>query len=265
MKRLLLALGFFFLGSLPAYADVTLTTNTTFGFLRVETGSTFTTNGFNVTVTSSTGGTIVYGYLNALKTAGSATLFTQRNGQFITAVKGGVRFSGTGKLLLSGTGTTYPFSASGYLQNLTIDTGLSAYWKLDEAVGTKAKDSSRFNNSCTLTNGAVWTGSTIPALPTFQFYNPSSIHLDGTNDFLNCGTAINGNGPISIALWFKQPTLALSKWIISLISKSNSVDVPFEVQARSGVLRYSVGNGATSANWDTSASVYSANTWTHMV
>lgn len=176
-----------FLVAIPTtLADQTLTTATTWNYLQIATGTTLVTNGFPVTVNgSSTGGTLIYGFLDARGTAGSATLFTQRHNYFRTSGAGDVLFSGTGRLLLTGTGASFALTASGTLQNLTIDKGLIGYWRFDDGLGssgTTIRDSSRTRLTSTLYSNPTWTGSTFQSTPTNNFYNPHALDFDGTDD-----------------------------------------------------------------------------------
>lgn len=191
-----------------AFADVTLTSNTTYNYLEIGTGQTLNTNGWDITVNSATGGTIVYGFLNAAHLNSDSTLFRQNYGKFTTSGVGDVLFTGTGNLLLTGTSSTVHYlTVSGALKNLTIDNGLLGYWRFDEGVGTTAKNSARqggFNG--TLQDNATWTGSSLNGTPPrTQFYNPYGIALDGVNDYVNLGAGSIHGTPFlfSVSAWVK--------------------------------------------------------------
>jgi hypothetical protein len=73
--------------------------------------------------------------------------------------------------------------------------GAVGYWKLDEASGTAAYDSSPYRNTGTLTNGPTWTSGRYG----------SSLLFDGTNDYIliNDNAAIRGMYAITVNYWIK--------------------------------------------------------------
>ncbi|MFZ1719720.1 MAG: LamG domain-containing protein [Candidatus Moraniibacteriota bacterium] len=74
-----------------------------------------------------------------------------------------------------------------------LDSGLVGYWKLDDASGTTATDSSTNANSGTLTNGPTWTTGQIN----------SGIDFDGTDDHVTMGdaTALKLTGAFTTSAW----------------------------------------------------------------
>jgi parallel beta-helix repeat protein len=73
---------------------------------------------------------------------------------------------------------------------------LRAYWKFNEKTGTLAQDSSNNNNTATLVNGPEWTNL--------------SVFTDGSNDYINAGTAtFDLASQLTIAIRFK-PTGTLT-------------------------------------------------------
>src|SRR3990167_8025930 len=193
MKTLLTILGCFLF--IPvASADVTLTSDVSSHYLEIQTGSTLTTDGFDVTVGGGTGNTLIYGFLNANAVNNDSTLFTQKARGFVTSGAGDVLFGGTGTLLLTDTGAYIkesPLTVSGSLKNLTLDNGLVGYWKFDEGTGLVAADSSRHGNNGTLTNytaAQLLTGWVVPS-HAGSFFNPRALEFDGVDDYVNAGNA----------------------------------------------------------------------------
>lgn len=77
---------------------------------------------------------------------------------------------------------------------------LNGYWKFDEGTSTTANDSTSFNNSGSLLNGATWSVQVAPT----NFANPTSLLLDGTNDFvrvLNTTGLPSGGAARTVATW----------------------------------------------------------------
>ena len=87
-----------------------------------------------------------------------------------------------------------------------LNSGLSAYWKLDENTGTSAGDASTNANTGTLTNGPTWSTGQIGSAVTF----------DGTNDEItttnNQGTAAQLK-TLTLSAWFKTSTASGKKLI----------------------------------------------------
>ncbi len=76
-------------------------------------------------------------------------------------------------------------------QAQTDDPGLEAWWRLDEGVGTVAKDSSANGNDGTLYAGAAW----VPGV------SRTGVYLDGVDDYIEVPAAVAEQG--SIGFWFK--------------------------------------------------------------
>src|SRR3990167_516281 len=191
---------------------ITLTSDVTYDYLEIGTGATLDTDGFDVTVGGGTGATIIYGFLDATHLNGNSTLFTQKANGFITLGTGDVKFTQTGTLLLtsSGTDVTNPntLTVSGSLMDLTIDNGLVGYWRLDDGIGsTVARDSSRYGNHGTLTAmdpSSDWVAN--PAHSMGSFFNPYALDFDGTDDYVISTSNISGmtsDFTSTISVWVK--------------------------------------------------------------
>jgi uncharacterized protein (TIGR02145 family) len=77
-----------------------------------------------------------------------------------------------------------------------LTKGLVGYWKLDDASGTNATDSSGNGNTGTLTNGPTWTTGMVDGAANF----------DGTNDYVSVGnqSVYDITGAITISAWVKM-------------------------------------------------------------
>lgn len=116
---------------------------------------------------------------------------------------------------LSSTGSSLSSSSSvsSVCQPVTL-SGLSAYWKMDGS-GSTIQDSTTFNNSGTLLNGAMQTASGAPV----NYMNPRSLWLDGTNDYALVPNTTNfpsGNAARTISLWMRQEALTSQAALVSL-------------------------------------------------
>jgi cysteine-rich repeat protein len=83
------------------------------------------------------------------------------------------------------------------------DPDLSAYWKGDEGEDSTANDSTTYNNSGALQNGAGWTSATAPT----TFANPFAFSLDGEDDYVLAGDTTglpSGSSARTIALWVNR-------------------------------------------------------------
>jgi hypothetical protein len=78
-------------------------------------------------------------------------------------------------------------------QGDSLEKGMVGYWKLDDASGTSAVDSSGNGNTGTLTNGPTWTTGRIGG----------AVDFDGTNDYINAGTdaSLSLTGNFSLSAW----------------------------------------------------------------
>ncbi len=119
---------------------------------------------------------------------------------------GGTFSGGTGTVLLAGTGTTQTLKATSSFANLRFNNGLAAYLKLDEGTGSLVvRDSSGTGTGGNLVNGPTWSADTPGAI---QFFNPRTLHFDGTNDYVRMETPVGSLTPnmrsVSISFWFKN-------------------------------------------------------------
>jgi len=90
-------------------------------------------------------------------------------------------------------------------RKVVSNSGLVAWWKMDEATSTIAHDFSGNRFNATLTNGPTWTRSAKKA---------GGLVLDGVNDYVATGaisTGIPTNGPATVSGWFYPTTTAVGR------------------------------------------------------
>lgn len=108
----------------------------------------------------------------------------------------------------------------------TLQQGLVGHWKLDEASGSMAADSSGNNNGGTLMGGPAWTQGGFPGA---MFTNPSRLKFDGIDDMVELGT--NNipplRSPTTISVWFNYTAVPSTTAIQTLVSLTDSQDASF--------------------------------------
>ncbi|MHC1737071.1 MAG: LamG-like jellyroll fold domain-containing protein [Ignavibacteriaceae bacterium] len=95
--------------------------------------------------------------------------------------------------------TEAEIKASMYKELAGNETNLLAYYKMSNGSGTSLTDNSVNSNTGTLTNGPTWKASGCFAGPR------NALDFDGTNDYVDCGTAANTKitDNLTISAWVK--------------------------------------------------------------
>ncbi|MEO8428044.1 MAG: LamG-like jellyroll fold domain-containing protein, partial [Verrucomicrobiota bacterium] len=125
-------------------------------------------------------------------------------------------------------------------------SGLVGYWRLDDAPGTAASDSSGFNNQGSLVNGPLWTTGQIGG----------ALSFDGVDDYIsvNNSSSLNPVTQITLSAWIRPTSTAASS---EIISKENNVNNQYYLRLQGGnKIRFTV--AGTVLNGTTTLS---ANTW----
>ncbi len=157
-------------------------------------------SGYTNTVTVSISSLTVNGTMSIADgtfTAPSGTLTVK--GSFIQTA--GTFSHNNGTMLLAPTGSqSLSLTATSNLNNLTLDSGLMQYWKLDDLTGSVARDSSRTRSNGTLMNSPTWSGSNLNSV--LKYYNPGGLKTVGasTQYFTASYTSEAVN---TISLWVK--------------------------------------------------------------
>ncbi len=132
-----------------------------------------------------------------------------------------------------------------------LDSGLAAYWKLDENTGTSAGDTSANALTGTLTNGPTWTTGRIG----------SAVQFDGTNDRIEVGdqSTLEGYDQISVSAWANPSVISGAEETIV----SKELIFKLDISATAGnVARFMTGNSWSGLH---STTVLSTGTWYHIV
>jgi hypothetical protein len=165
----------------------------------------------------------------------------------------------SGTVYMTGTGDTLTLSGSSAFNNLTLDSGLVGYWKLDEGTGTVAKDSSRFGNDGTLTNMDGSTDWVTTNTGTTTFYNPYALDFDGSDDDINLGRPLIAAAG-TISFWLK--TSESTAFARPLSDAGGQVYVRF--RGSTGTLEAQLNDGGTNFT-STSTLVVNDDEWHHVV
>lgn len=134
-----------------------------------------------------------------------------------------------------------------------LTDNLAGYWKLDDASGLSAADSSTNNNPGTLTNGPVWiTGK-----------SNSALNFDDVDDYVSVGNvtplSFEYNQPFSISAWIKTSNTTTDDIIASKMENSgnfrgysfgltNSTNGRLNMVIRNTTTNYLSVNGSTKVN-----------------
>ncbi|MCA9398347.1 MAG: LamG domain-containing protein, partial [Candidatus Omnitrophica bacterium] len=149
------------------------------------------------------------------------------------ATGGSFSFATTSQVIFTSTFSETITSNSNTFNDVIVNDGLIGYWKFDELTadtcdgGTNdACDSSGYGNDGAWTSGAV--GSSF--VTSLNFVNLGSLSLDGSNDYVDAGTAIAPSEAITICAWVYNETWGTSadQDIIVRTSTSNAGNFVFE-------------------------------------
>jgi hypothetical protein len=134
---------------------------------------------------------------------------------------GGTFNPNQGEIMLnSTTGTGSPGFGGTTFYDLIINDGLAAYWKLDEASGTSAADSSGYYQTGTLQGSPTWATSSLPSL---SFADPSGVTLNGTSQYIDDATpATTTNVAFTACAWAKFSALSGADTLVSETGTNSS-------------------------------------------
>ena len=103
--------------------------------------------------------------------------------------------------------------------DLSSESNLLGYWRMEENTGTSIADDSSNSNTGTLTNGAAFASDVAIG------FDSASIAFDGVNDnFTVDGAADTITGDLgSVSIWFKLNTTAFVPWLYEIWADDNNV------------------------------------------
>ena len=171
---------------------------------------------------------------------------------------GGSGFSSTtdGTLVLDGS-AGYDL-ASKYFCGLRIEdpteTGLVAYWKLDQGQGTAVRESINNNDGTVSASGALWAA----ASTTISFDNPAAMTFTGATGYVSAaGTGLPAaNGTQTISLWAKFSSAILTQGLFATSGNDSAI----RLVLTGGNLVVLTSSGATLAQ----VAAPSADSWHHI-
>ncbi|XWK86463.1 MAG: LamG-like jellyroll fold domain-containing protein [Phormidium sp.] len=149
------------------------------------------------------------------------------------------------------------------------ESGLLAYYPLNEATGTEIRDNSGNLNKGTLLSGNWW-GCSAPIgyvkNPGIPIMGGGAIKFDGVNDYIQTTAKIPSGNEITIEYWFKGSNLqsavrqqdTSSNWIVA--GWNNSGTYLHIISTDGGTTGINVGAAATNGNWHHVAMTWKRNT-----
>jgi PKD repeat protein len=147
-----------------------------------------------------------------------------------------------------------------YSNRNLVNSGLTAWWNLDESTGTKASDSSGLNQT------AVWKGSSFMWIPAGKI--DGALRFVSDDSYLEApdNAAAIGTGDFSVAFWINFTDTSSYLHIISNRKSGNHSNF-WEITAQQGSCRFEVDQDTSATNYDlTQASIAINNgQWHHVV
>jgi hypothetical protein len=149
------------------------------------------------------------------------------------------------------------------------ESGLLAYYPMNEATGTEVRDNTGKGNQGTMTN-PVWWACAAPIgyveNPGIPIMGGGAIKFDGVNDYIQTTAKIPSGNEITIEYWFKGSNLqsavrqqdTSSNWIVA--GWNNSGTYLHIISTDGGTTGINVGAAATNGNWHHVAMTWKRNT-----
>ncbi|HYF01407.1 MAG TPA: LamG domain-containing protein, partial [Planctomycetota bacterium] len=204
--------------------------------------------------------------------------FLQSNGT-LTAPSGRMEVAGNftksggtftpngGTLFLRPSGARTLDTGGTALHRLTVNDGLAAYWKFDEAAGTSA-DVSGYGLHGTATNGAAPSAS----VPTLEYANPRSMQFDGTNDYVDAGRNVpllRNASAATISAWVRVSDTTVDRHIVAVNAGSGQTlgtSRATLIVKGTGFVRAGgrAADAGPSYTVDSAAGTVAVDTWTHL-
>ncbi|MCD4747005.1 MAG: LamG domain-containing protein, partial [Bacteroidales bacterium] len=157
-----------------------------------------------------------------------------------------------------------------YKELAGTETGLVAYYKLNETSGTNADDSQSSSNNDGTWNGSGGGSNTSPAWQTSPaFFGPKNCLLfnDVSSEYVNCGTSLSGaisGTSFSIEAWIYPTNFKTNTYDNTIAGNSSNANGFLFRYGSSGILEFLIGS---SSNWYSVSSSNNAlvlNTWQHV-
>ncbi len=125
---------------------------------------------------------------------------------------GGAFTNTNSTIMFTGTTSTLTITSGGFsFNNVIINDGLVAYWKLDEtADNARVMDASGYANHGTAASFAAGGGPSTTYLPSaINFKNLYSLEFDGADDIVTIpdNDILDGQGPLTYSAWIRPQSL----------------------------------------------------------
>ena len=140
------------------------------------------------------------------------------------------------------------------------DSTIDGYWKLDDAIASgTAADSSGNGNDGTYTNGPTQSADVPPAI---VFDDPFSRDFDGSDDYVDLGTAFSNTINFSVMAWVNPDVIGIDQQIISKGYDGSNTQWELKTTTAGGKVSFQSFNGSNVGV--ESLSTLPNSTWTHV-
>ncbi len=140
-----------------------------------------------------------------------------------------------------------------------LDSGLTAYYKLDDGSGTSATDSSTNGNTGTLTNGPTWTTGQVG----------SAVDFDGTNDYISAADidALDSTSNVTVSAWVNADnwTGQSASLISNLVKKDGNYILRKSTDGITAGIKFFWWNGSGNIRYASVTTLPSTGAWHHIV
>lgn len=194
-------LGQLVIGSSPD--TTTLTTNMTASSLTIDAADVLVTDGYNVIIS---GDVDINGALNAANgSGGNSTVYVGGSWD----VTGGTFTNTNSTVNFTGTNTHTIISDTKAFNNFTVNSGLLAYWKFDEAdysASVVDHTGNGYNGTPSGAAGNYNASNPTKTLPSLDFPNLYAKDFDGTDDVINFGPVneIGNVNALTMTAWVQR-------------------------------------------------------------
>ena len=204
-----------------------------------------------------------FGISGGTFTAGTQTIHVDDN----WIASGGTFTASSSEIMFTSTDAATITTNSQSFNHMMINDGLVGYWKFDNTTGP-GLDSSGFDNTATLNNGSSLVTSNMAPV---RFHNPRSVHFDGSNDYVDAGSAdeldniFSGGG--TVTAWIYATGYG-ENGLGRIVNKASSTipDDGYVMHVRSASTSLAFARDFTTTNgiWYSPTASISLNTWYHV-
>ncbi len=181
---------------------------------------------------------------------------------------GGTFTHNSGQVMLLATSSKTFASNGATFNNLTINDGLAGYWKMDDASGSNAVDSSGYGNTGTAAVAPTWATSSLPSL---QFTDKAAVTLNGSSQFVDVpASVITTSSPFTACAWVKFNSVTGNQTFVSMDGTNVSAfyfkkesDTDSTAPNKLALEIYAADNGSSTQFRSAGTTTVTTGTWYH--